>query len=69
MWFTRDAGDVTRTGNLVVELDGATVLDAPLVDIVGGELGPPPSAASTRTPDLPLPVRRACSLAGYAGQP
>jgi D-arabinan exo alpha-(1,3)/(1,5)-arabinofuranosidase (non-reducing end) len=41
IWFTRDGGNVTATGNITIELDGETVLDAPLQDVVDGELGPP----------------------------
>jgi D-arabinan exo alpha-(1,3)/(1,5)-arabinofuranosidase (non-reducing end) len=41
LWFTRDFGDVTRTGAIKVELDGVTVLDAPLLDVVEGRLGAP----------------------------
>ncbi|MGH4014602.1 MAG: glycoside hydrolase family 172 protein [Pseudonocardiaceae bacterium] len=41
IWFTRDAGDVRRTGYIRVELDGRTVLDAPLQDVVDGRLGAP----------------------------
>lgn len=41
IWFTRDAGDVHRTGNIKIELDGRTVLDAPLQDVVDGRLGAP----------------------------
>jgi hypothetical protein len=41
IWFTRDGGDVTRTGDIEIELDGETVLDAPLQDVVDGELGAP----------------------------
>ncbi|MGH3905249.1 MAG: glycoside hydrolase family 172 protein [Pseudonocardiaceae bacterium] len=41
IWFTRDAGDVRRTGNIKIELDGQTVLDAPLQDVVDGRLGAP----------------------------
>ncbi|WP_438386994.1 glycoside hydrolase family 172 protein [Actinopolyspora saharensis] len=42
MWFTRQPwGDVTATGNIRIELDGRTVLDAPLTDVVNGELGAP----------------------------
>ena len=39
IWFTRDGGDVTATGNIRIELDGKTVLDAPLQDVVDGKLG------------------------------
>ncbi|WP_218013587.1 DUF2961 domain-containing protein [Georgenia sp. 311] len=41
IWFTRDGGDVTNTGNIIIELDGETVVDAPLQDVVDGELGAP----------------------------
>jgi len=41
IWFTRDEGDVRRTGNIRIELDGRTVLDAPLQDVVDGKLGAP----------------------------
>ena len=41
IWFTRDEGDVRRTGNIKIELDGETVLDAPLQDVVDGKLGAP----------------------------
>jgi hypothetical protein len=41
IWFTRDEGDVSRTGNIKVELDGRVVLDAPLQDVVDGDLGAP----------------------------
>jgi len=41
VWFTRDGGDVSRTGNIKIELDGRTIVDAPLQDVVDGELGAP----------------------------
>ncbi|MGH3977657.1 MAG: glycoside hydrolase family 172 protein [Pseudonocardiaceae bacterium] len=41
IWFTRDAGDVRGTGNIKIELDGRTVLNAPLQDVVDGRLGAP----------------------------
>jgi hypothetical protein len=42
MWFTRDPlGDVSATGQIIVELDGKTVLDAPLTDVVNGRQGAP----------------------------
>ncbi|WP_298326106.1 DUF2961 domain-containing protein [Haloactinopolyspora sp.] len=41
IWFTRDGGDVTNTGDIVIELDGEIVLHAPLQDVVDGELGEP----------------------------
>ncbi|GAA2332017.1 hypothetical protein GCM10009854_04010 [Saccharopolyspora halophila] len=42
IWSTREPmGDVTATGNIVVELDGRVVLDAPLIDVVSGRVGGP----------------------------
>jgi hypothetical protein len=41
IWFTRDFGNVAATGRLRVRLDGRTVLDAPLADVVAGKLGAP----------------------------
>lgn len=41
IWFTRDGGDPTATGNITIQLDGKTVLHAPLVDVVNGKLGAP----------------------------
>ncbi|GAA2812100.1 glycoside hydrolase family 172 protein [Saccharopolyspora taberi] len=42
IWFTREPwGDVTGTGNIIIELDGRVVLDAPLIDVVTGKVGGP----------------------------
>ncbi|MER7077074.1 Protein of unknown function [Saccharopolyspora kobensis] len=42
IWSTREPlGDVSATGNIVIELDGRTVLDAPFIDVVSGKLGAP----------------------------
>jgi hypothetical protein len=41
IWFTRDGGDVTRTGTITVELDGKQVLHGSLQDIVDGKRGAP----------------------------
>jgi hypothetical protein len=42
LWFTREPwGDVTGTGNILIELDGKPVLDAPLIDVVSGKVGAP----------------------------
>ena len=41
IWFTRDEGDVTKTGTITVELDGKQVLDAQLQDVVDGKVGAP----------------------------
>jgi hypothetical protein len=67
IWTTRPrAGDARRTGTIRVELDGRTVLDAPLVDVVAGRLGAPfafPAVASARQASgavwikVPMPFR------------
>ena len=41
IWFTRDGGNVTATGTILVELDGRAVVNAPLQDVVNGALGAP----------------------------
>ncbi len=41
IWFTRDGGNVSRMGAIRVDLDGHTVLDAPLQSLVDGGLGAP----------------------------
>lgn len=41
IWFTRDGGDVTRTGNIKIVLDGKTVVDSSLQAVVNVELGAP----------------------------
>src|SRR5690606_8663989 len=42
IWFTREPwGDVTGTGNIIIDLDGREVLNAPLIDVVSGRLGAP----------------------------
>ena len=41
LWFTRDGGNVTANGDLIVKLDGETVLEADLQRVVNGELGAP----------------------------
>ncbi|WP_429421949.1 glycoside hydrolase family 172 protein [Nocardia sp. GAS34] len=45
IWFTNDVngvrGDVSAMGNIRIELDGRTVLDAPLQSVVNGSLGAP----------------------------
>src|ERR1700744_4611484 len=41
IWFTRDGGHVRGLGGIRVELDGRTVLDAPLQSLVDGGLGAP----------------------------
>ncbi|HEY1841296.1 MAG TPA: DUF2961 domain-containing protein [Mycobacterium sp.] len=41
IWFTRDGGNVTRMGAIRIDMDGQTVLDAPLQSLVDGGLGAP----------------------------
>lgn len=41
IWFTRDEGNVTKTGSIQIILDGKVVVDAPLQDVVDGKLGAP----------------------------
>lgn len=41
IWFTRDGGNVTNTGTIAIELDGRTVVQASLQDLVDGKLGAP----------------------------
>ncbi|GAA0593714.1 DUF2961 domain-containing protein [Kribbella sandramycini] len=41
IWFTRDEGNVIKTGTITVELDGKQVLHASLQDVADGKLGAP----------------------------
>ena len=41
IWFTRNRGVVTATGRLRIDLDGRTVVNAPLQRVVNGGLGAP----------------------------
>jgi Protein of unknown function (DUF2961) len=41
IWLTRDRGNMGAIGTIRVELDGQTVLDAPLQSVVDGALGAP----------------------------
>jgi Protein of unknown function (DUF2961) len=41
IWFTRDGGNVTALGTIRIDLDGHTVIDAPLQSLVDGALGAP----------------------------
>ena len=71
IWFTRNRGDVRRTGTLRIELDGRRVLDAPLQDVVDGRLGPPfafPLVANARRSSggvyikVPMPFQRSMRI-------
>ena len=41
IWFTRDGGNVRAIGTIRIDLDGQTVIDAPLQSLVNGVLGAP----------------------------
>ncbi|WP_433328003.1 glycoside hydrolase family 172 protein [Spirillospora sp. CA-294931] len=41
IWFTRDEGDVSRTGKITIELDGRTVVSGSLQELVDGKRGAP----------------------------
>ena len=41
IWFTRDEGDVSKTGNITIELDGKTVVKRSLQELVNGDAGAP----------------------------
>jgi hypothetical protein len=41
IWFTRDFGNVTATGNILIELDDRVVLNASFQAVVNGDLGAP----------------------------
>jgi hypothetical protein len=67
IWFTRDGGNVTALGTIRIDLDGHTVIDAPLQSLVDGALGAPfvwPLVANaTQSPGgvyikVPMPYRQ-----------
>ncbi|MEZ0364570.1 glycoside hydrolase family 172 protein [Mycobacterium sp. pUA109] len=71
IWFTRDGGKVTALGTIRIELDGQTVLDAPLQSVVDGGLGAPfvwPLVANgAQSPGgvyikVPMPYRQAMRI-------
>jgi hypothetical protein len=41
MWFTRDYGSMVHNGRITVELDGRTVVDALMQELVDGKVGAP----------------------------
>jgi hypothetical protein len=72
IWFTRDGGDVSATGDIKIELDGRMVVDAPLQSLVDGHLGAPfiyPLVANARQSsggvyiDVPMPFRTRMRIA------
>src|SRR6201997_752466 len=71
IWFTRDGGNVTRIGTIRIDLDGRTVIDAPLQSLVDGGLGAPfvwPLVANaTQSPGgvyikVPMPYRQSMRI-------
>jgi hypothetical protein len=71
IWFTRDGGNVTAIGTIRIELDGQTVIDAPLQSLVDGVLGAPfvwPLVANaTQSPGgvyikVPMPYRHSMRI-------
>lgn len=71
IWFTRDGGNVSATGDISIELDGRTVVDAPLQDLVDGDLGAPFVYPLVANADLssggvyikvPMPFRRSMRI-------
>ena len=71
IWFTRDSGNVTRMGAIRIDLDGQTVIDAPLQSLVDGGLGAPfvwPLVANAaRSPagvyiKVPMPYRQSMRI-------
>ncbi|WP_277675571.1 glycoside hydrolase family 172 protein [Saccharopolyspora rectivirgula] len=72
IWFTREPwGDVTGTGNIIIDLDGREVLNAPLIDVVSGRLGAPyewplvgnaEDAAGGAVIKVPMPYRKSMRI-------
>ncbi|HWS94204.1 MAG TPA: glycoside hydrolase family 172 protein, partial [Mycobacterium sp.] len=71
IWFTRDGGNVTRIGTIRIDLDGQTVMDAPLQSLVDGVLGAPfvwPLVANARQSPggvyvkVPMPYRHSMRI-------
>lgn len=71
IWFTRDRGVVSAMGHIRIELDGRTVLDAPLQSVVDGTLGEPfafPLVANATQSSggvyikVPMPYRRSMRI-------
>jgi hypothetical protein len=71
IWLTRDRGNMGAIGTIRVELDGQTVLDAPLQSVVDGALGAPfvwplvANAAHSPGGDyikVPMPYRQAMRI-------
>ncbi|MFI7061474.1 DUF2961 domain-containing protein [Kribbella sp. NPDC050124] len=71
IWFTRDDGNVTRTGTITIELDGKPVIHTSLQDLVDGKLGAPfvfPLVANAKETSggvyvrVPMPYQRSMRI-------
>jgi len=71
IWLTRDGGNVAALGAIRVELDGHTVIDAPLQSLVDGALGAPfvwPLVANAKQSSggvyikVPMPYRQSMRI-------
>lgn len=71
IWFTRDDGNVTRTGTITIELDGRQVIHTSLQDLVDGKLGAPfvfPLVANAKETSggvyvrVPMPYQRSMRI-------
>jgi hypothetical protein len=71
IWLTRDGGNVSRMGTIRIDLDGRTVIDAPLQSLVDGGLGAPfvwPLVANARQSPggvyikVPMPYRQSMRI-------
>jgi hypothetical protein len=71
IWFTRDGGNVRAIGTIRIDLDGLTVIDAPLQSLVDGVLGAPfvwPLVANARQSPggvyikVPMPYRHSMRI-------
>ena len=71
IWSTRNGGDVSETGNLRIEIDGRTVVNAPFQQVVNGGLGapfsPPLVANASRSSGgvyikVPMPFRQSMKI-------
>ena len=71
IWFTRDEGNVTKTGTITIELDGKQVIHTSLQDLVDGKLGAPfvfPLVANAKETSggvyirVPMPYQRSMRI-------
>ncbi|MGW1339692.1 DUF2961 domain-containing protein [Kribbella sp. NPDC002412] len=71
IWFTRDDGNVTKTGTITIELDGKRVIHTSLQDLADGKLGAPfvfPLVANAKETSggvyvrVPMPYQRSMRI-------